>query len=120
MMLAEALEGIVTPEGISVIDSAFPGLLSDDRHQFFLAHVLHNPRIHLAIAFQQAKYDVFTLGSSATLPFASAAEVGLVHLHLAIELATFKLGNVIDGFAELLIQAGKRVIIEANVAGKTV
>lgn len=120
MVLAQSLEGVVAPEGVRVVDRTLPSLLSDNGHQLLLAHMLHNPRIDHAIALQQAKYNVFALCSSSSLSLASAAKVGLVHLHLAIEFASLKLGHVVDGLAQSLIEAGNRLVITAKIMGKTV
>jgi len=115
MMLAQALQGIITSERVRVVDAPFPRLLADDRHQFFFGYMLHHPRIHLAIALQKPKYDVFASSAPPALAFASAAEVALVHLHLAIQFAAFKFCDMIDHFSELLIDAGNRLVVEAEV-----
>ena len=120
MMLAQSLQGIVAAEGVSIVYCALPGLLPDDCHQFFLGDMLHNLRVDLAIAFQKAKNDIFALSSSAAHALASAAKVALIHFNLAIELAAVQLGNMVDGLAQALVQAGDRLIIHAKVMSQTI
>lgn len=120
MMLAEPLQGIVAPESISVVYRALPRLLPDDRHQLLFGNMLHHPRIDLAIAFQKAKYNVFTLSSSAAHTLASAAKVGFIHFHLSIKLASLKFGNMIDSLAQALVEACNRLIVQVQVARKAI
>lgn len=120
MVLAQPFQGVVATEGVRVVDRALPGFLSNHGHQFFLGNMLHNPRIDLAIALQQAKYDVFTLCSSTAHALAPAAKVGLIHFYLAIELTALKLGNMINGLSQLLVQAGNGLIIKTKIMSKAV
>ena len=120
MMLTQSLQRVVAPEGVRVVDRTLSGLLPYDRHQLLLRYMLHDPRIDLSIAFQEAKYDVFALSPSPSLSLASATEVGLIHLHFSLQFAAFKLRYMVDRLSKLLIQAGNRLVINAEVMGKTI
>ena len=120
VMLAQTLERVVAPKGVRVVDSTLPGFLPDDGHQLFLGDMLHNLRIHLAIALQKAKYDVFALGPTASLSLASATKVALIHLHLAVQFATLKLGHMVDGLAQALVEAGDGLIVKVEVMRETI
>jgi len=120
VVLPEPFQRVVASEGVRVVDRALPCLLSNDSHQFFFGHMLHNSRIHLAVALQKAKYNVFTCCTASALPFASAAEVTLVHLHLAVQFASLKLRHMVERFSELLIHAGNLLVIGAQVMREAV
>ena len=115
MMFAQPFQGVVASERVGVVDAALPRLLADDRHQFFLAHMLHYPRIHLAVALQEAKNDVFAGCAPSAFAFAPAAKVALIHLHVAIQSAAFKLGNMVDRFPEFLVDAGNRLVVKTEI-----
>lgn len=120
MVFAQSFEGIVAPEGVGVVDRSLSCLLLNDSHKLFFGNMLHHSRVYLAIALQKAKYNVFTLGSSVSHTLLSAAKIAFVHLHFTIELAALKLGHMVDCLAELLIQSGNRLVIEAEVMRKSV
>ena len=116
MVLAPTLQGVVTPKGVGVIDRAFSGMLSDMSHQFIGGHTFHNLGIHPSIALQKAKYNAFAGSASSASAFASAAEIGLINLDFALELACLKLGHMIDRFAQTLVDACNHLIIKTKIA----
>ena len=120
VMLAQPLQGIIAPKRVGVIDRSFSRFLPDDRHEFLFRHMLHHPRIHFAITLKKAKNNVFARCAPAALAFPSATKVALVHLDLAIESAAFKFGNMVDRFAEFLINARHRLVVEAEIIRDTV
>ena len=119
-VLAQPLQRVVTPEGVRIVDRALSGFLSDHCHEFFFGYMLHHPRIHLAIALQKAKNDVFALGATTTLAFASAAKIAFVHLHLAREPLSLKFGNMMNYFSELLVHARDRLVVHTQVVRKAI
>ena len=120
VVFAQALQGIVAPESVGVVNSSFSSLLPYDRHQFLFGDVLHHPRINLAVPFQKPKYDVFASRAPSPLALPPAAEVALVHLHLAVQFAALKLGHVVDHLAQTLIEAGDRLVVKAKVVSETI
>jgi|SRR3989344_446572 len=119
-MFAQSFQRIVTAEGVGVVDRAFPRFLSNDRHEFLLGHMLHNPRVDLSIPLQKAKNDVFALSAASALSLAPAAKIALIHFHLSGESLAFKLGNVVDGFAKFLVHTRDSLVVGAKIRGKTV
>ena len=119
-MFAQPLQGVVAPEGVRVVDGTLSGFLPDDRHEFFLGHMLHHAGIDLSIALQKAKNDVFARSPSSALSFASAAKVALVHLHFARESLALKFGDVIDGFTKLLIHTRDGLVVGAQISRETI
>ena len=119
-MFAQPLERIVAPKGVRVVDRTLPRLLSDDGHELLFGDMLYHSRIDLAIALQQAKYDVFAHGATSTLTFASTAKVALVHLHFAVQFASIKLGHMVDSFTQALVDARYCLVISAEIVGQAV
>jgi len=119
-MLPQPFQRVVAPERVGVVYRTLPGLLPDDSHKFFFGHVLHDSRIHLAVALQKAKYNVLTRCASAAFAFASAAKVALVHLYLTVQSAALKLGYVVDRFAQALVHAGNGLVVEPKVVREAV
>ena len=120
VMFAQSFQRVVASEGVRVVHRSFSRFLSDNRHEFFLGNMLNHSRIHLAIALQQAKYHIFARCAPAASPLASAAEVALVHLHLAVQFVALKLGDMIDRFAEALVHAGNRLVVAFEIVRKAV
>jgi len=120
MMLAQPFQRVVASKRVCVIDGSFSRFLLDDRHEFLLGYMLHHPRIHLAIALQKAKYDVFASRASPALAFSSAAKIALVHFHFAVQSAAFKLGHMVDRFSKFLIDARNRLVVEAEIMREAV
>jgi len=116
MMLPQPFQGIVTAEGIRVIDRPFSRMLPDMSHQFIGGYLLHDFRINPPVALQKAKYYAFSGGTAPTPAFAPAAEVRFVNLNLAFELTGLKLGHMIDCFAQTLIDATHHLVIKAEIA----
>ena len=120
MMFAQTFKRVVASEGVGIVDRTLSSFLSDDSHEFFFGDMLHNPRVYLAIALQEAKYDVFAGCASTALAFPPAAKIALVHLDLTIQFASFKFGNMVNCFSQLLIDAGDRLIIAVEVMRQAV
>lgn len=120
VMFAKPLQRIVASEGIRVVHRALSCFLPNDRQKLFFRHMFDHLRIHLAVALQKAKDDVLAGSASAALALASAAEVALVHLYLAIEFATLQFRRMVDRFAQALVDAGDRLVVHAEVMRETV
>ena len=120
MVLAQPFERVVTSEGVGIVDRPLSGFLSYDGHELFFGYMLHDPCIDLAIAFQKAKYNVFAGGTPSALALAPAAKVAFIHLYIAIQSATFKLGDMVDRFAQTLVDTRDRLVVEAKVMRETV
>lgn len=116
VMFAPALQRVVATERISVVDRSFSGVLSDMTHQLIGSHSLHHLGIHPSIALQKPKYNAFSGRSSSALAFPPAAEVGLVNLDLAFQFTGLKFRYMIDRLSQTLIDAGNRLIVQAEVA----
>lgn len=116
VMLAPALQRIVTAKGISVIDRAFSGMLFNMAHQLVSGCLFHDLGVHSAITLQKPKYNAFSGSATAALALPSAAEIGLVNFDLAFKLAGLKFSDMIDRLAHALVDAGNRLIVQAQVA----
>ena len=115
VMFAKTFERVVTFECISVIDRPLSCILPDMSHQFIGSHSLHNLGIDPAITLQKPKNKVFPCGTPASLAFSPATKVRLINLDLALELACLKLGNMVDRFAQALVDAGHHLILKAKI-----
>ena len=120
MVFSEPLQRVVASEGVRVIDRSFSRFLSDNCHEFFFGHMLHHPRIYLAVPFQKAKHNVFAGCTPTTLALASAAEVALVHLHLAVQSAALKLRHMVDCLSKFLVDTGNRLVVSTEVMREAV
>ena len=120
MVFAPALQRVVAPKGVRVIDGSFSGMLPDMSHQLISRHLFHYLSVNPPIALQQAKYNAFTLGTTTAFSFASAAEVGLINLNLALQLTRLQLRHMIDGFAQMLVDAGHYLVIQTQITGHAV
>ena len=116
MVLSQTLQRVVAPERVRVVDRSLSGMRSDVGHQFIGRDSFHDLRIDPSIAFQKAEYNAFPGSSPSALPLAPAAKVGLVNLNLAFELARLKLGHMVDGLAHTLVDAGNRLVIQAQIS----
>ncbi len=120
VVFTEAVQRVVASEGVRVVDRPFSRFLSDNCHEFLFGYMLHNSRVHLAVALQKAKYNVFTGCTSSALTLASATKVALVHLNLTIQLTSLKLGNVVQRFSESLIHTRNRLVVGAKIMRETI
>ena len=120
MVLAQPFEGIVASKLVRKVHRALSCFLSDDSHEFFSGNPLNNSRIYPSIAFQKAKYNAFTPGTTSALSLASAAEVALVELNLARQFASLKLGHMIDCLSQSLIHSRNRLIISTKIVSQFV
>ena len=120
MVLAPALQGIVTAEGVGVIDRSFSGMLLDMGHEFISRYPFHNLGVYPAITLQKAKYNAFPGSAPSPLAFPSATKVGFVNLDFSFEFPCLKLGDMIDRFTQALVDAGNHLIIKAQVACHTI
>ena len=120
VMRAQSLQGVVAPKLVCVVDRPLPRFLPDDRHELLFGYVLHHPCIYLAVALQQAKNHVLAGRASPAPTFSPAAEIALVHLHLAVQLAALKLCDMVDGLSEFLVHARNRLVVGAKVVRETI
>lgn len=116
VVLAPALQGVVAAEGVGVVDRALPGVLSDVGHEFIGSNPLHHLGVHPAVALQKAENNALSGRTPPALALPPAAEVGLVNLDLAFQLAGLQLGHVVHCLAQALVDAGNRLIVQAEVA----
>ena len=116
VMLAPALERIVTSEFIRKVDGALPCLLAYNLHQLLGRNTLDHSRVDPPVSLQKAENDAFASSSAPTLSFASAAKVALIHLNLARQFSPFQFRRVVDCLAQVLVDASNRLIIEAEIA----
>jgi len=120
VVLAEAPEGLVTAEGVSVVHRALAGTGLDMAHQFLGTEVFDDLGIDASIPFQQAKNDTFASRTPTAFAFAASAEVGLIQFDLALEFAALELGDMEYGFAQSLIHARDHLGIDAQILGQAV
>ena len=116
VVLAEAMQRVVTAKSIGVIHRALSGMFSDMRHQFFCGYLLHYFGIYSSVPLQKAQYNAFSCRTSTALALPSASEVRLVNLNLALQFACFQLCNMVNRFTKLLIYSADRLIIRTKVA----
>ena len=116
MMFAPALQGTVAAESVRVVNRPFSGMLPDMSHEFIGRHLLHDLGVNPPIPLQKAQNNAFP-GSAASAPaLSSAPEIALVYLNLALQFAGLQLRHMIDRFAQTLVDAGHRLIIQGQVA----
>ena len=116
VMLAQPFQGIVAPEGISVVDRSLSGMLSDMRHELICRNPFNHFRIHSAITLQKAKYNAFACCTSSTLTLASAAKVGLIYLDLALEATGLKFRYMVHRLTQALVDARDHLIVQSKIA----
>ena len=120
MMLPLAFEGLIAAKGIGVVDRALAGLGPDMAHQFLGTHRFDDLGIAPPIPLQQAEYDAFARRPPASLTLTPAAEVGLVQLDLALELAALQLGDVVQHLAQALVDTGDHLDVQPHVLGQPI
>ena len=116
VVLSPTPERVVAAERIGVVDRSFSRMLSDMGHEFIGRDLLHDLRIDPPVSLQKPKYNAFSGSASSALPLAPAAEIGLVDLNLALQLARLKLRDMVDRLAQTLVDAGNRLVVEAEIA----
>lgn len=120
IVFAKPFERIIASECIGVVYRSFSGMRANVGHKFISSHLLHNLGVYSPVALQKAKNNAFSCCSPSALAFAPAAEVGLVNFNFSLQFASFKLDNMIDGFAQMLIHAANRLVVHAKVSGNTI
>lgn len=120
VMLAPALQGVVASEGVRVVYRPLSGMLSDMGHQFISRNLLHHLGVNPSIPLQKAEYDAFTRSASAALALSLAAKIALVYLNLTLQSAGFQLRHMIDGLAQVLVDAGHHLVIQVQIAGDAI
>ena len=117
VVFAQAFQGVVTAEGVGVVDRSFSRMLSDVGHELIGGHPFNHLGVYPSVALQKAEYNAFSSRASAALAFAPAAKVRLVNLDFSFEFARLKFGNVVDRFAQMLVYAAHCLIIHAKIRG---
>src|SRR3989338_4184268 len=90
VMLPQPFQGIVTAEGVCIIDRPLSRMLSDMSHQFIGGYSFHHFGVDTSISLKKPKNYAFSPRASSTLSFPPAAEVCLVNLNLSLQFAGFK------------------------------
>ncbi|MEO8324694.1 MAG: hypothetical protein ABI618_02520 [Nitrospirota bacterium] len=103
MMFPIGSQGLNAPNGIPVIDRAFPLLGLDMPHEFFGTDRLHDFGIHAVFLLQQPKHDIFASGASAPFPLPLSHKVGLIQFDLPFEFAPFQLGQMVLDFSHSMV-----------------
>lgn len=116
-MFAVALQGVVAPELIGVVDRAFPGFPTDDVHEDLLGDNIHDLRVDPSIPFQEPENDAFAGSSSPAFSFPPAAEVRLVQFDLSREFSRLHLTLLDDREPELVIDALHGLVWDAEIDG---
>ena len=116
VVFSPAPERVVAPKRIRVVDRSFSRMLPDMGHELIGRDLLHDLCVYPAVPFQEAKYNAFPGGASSALSLPPAAEVGLVKFNLALQLARFKLCNMVDRLTQALVDASDRLVVQAKVA----
>lgn len=120
VVFAPALQGIVAPKLVGVVDRSFSRFLPYDGHELVSGDTLHNPRIDPSIALQKAKYNAFALRAASALSFAPAAKITFVHFNLARQFLALQFRHMIDCLAQLLVDSRYRLVVQPEVVGKFV
>jgi len=94
MILAPALQRVVTPEGVGVIDRAFPCFLADDLEQCLGRDIGNDRGVHPPVALQEPENNAFPRRASTPLSFPSAAEVRFINFDLPLESGAFDLAKM--------------------------
>src|SRR3989338_2788039 len=90
VMFPKPFQGIVTAEGVCIIDQPLSRMLSDMSHQFIGGYPFHHFGVDTSISLKKPKNYAFSPRASSTLSFPPAAEVCLVNLNLSLQFAGFK------------------------------
>jgi len=120
VVLAQPFKGVVASEGVGVVHRALPGMLLDVRHKLLGRYPLHNLGVYLAVAFQKAQNNAFPSRTSSPLTLAPAAKIGVVNLNLTLKLAGFKLRDMVDRLAQVLVDTGNRLVINSEVGSHAI
>src|SRR5438067_5543289 len=120
MMLAIAFQRLIAAKAVRVIDRAFARPLSNVLHQLSRADMLYDFGVNTPFPLQQPENKAFTCCATATLAFAATAKVCLVEFYFAAQFARLKLGRVIETFAQVLVHARDRLLIQLPVRGQAV
>src|SRR3989344_3483366 len=116
VVLAEAMERIVTPKRIRVIHRALSGMFSDMRHQFLCGYLFNHFGIYPTVSLQKPQQNAFSGRSSTSLTLSSSSKVRFVNLNLAFQFTSFQFSHMIDCFTQLLVYSADRLIIRAKIA----
>jgi len=119
-MHAKALQRIVAAKRVRVVHGTLAGMGLDVRQQLLGRDILDDFRVHSAVAFQKPQHDTFSGGAASAFAFPSSAKITFVNLDLAAETITFQLRNVIQCFAQSLIDTCHRRIRHAKIDGNAI
>ena len=120
VMLAVALEGLVTPESIGVVDRALACVGLDMAHELLGREVGDHPSIDPSIPFQQVKHETFAGSSPTAFAFATAAEVGFIRFDLALEFAAFQFDDMEQSFPQPLVNTWDYLGIDTQILDQAV
>ena len=116
MMFPIPYQGPVPSKRIRVIDRSFPRLGLDMLHQFVGTHRLDDFGVDAVFPLQETKHDAFTdRGSSAALALTFAAKVRFIQLDLPFKFPPFQLGQMVQRFAQPLVDPRGDLDIHAQV-----
>lgn len=117
VVFAVALQRVVTPELIGVVDRSFPGFPADDVHEDLLGDDIHDFRVDTSISLQKAKYNAFPRSAPSSMPFPSSAEVRLVQLDLSRELSRLHFTLPDDRESKFVVDALHGLVWDAEING---
>ncbi len=90
-------------------------------HQFIHTDRVHDLRVHAPDPLQEPEHDAFACGGASPLPFvAPPAAIGFIQFDLALPLSRFQFGDMIQPFAESVIDAGHHFHIKVQILAQAI
>lgn len=115
VVLAVALEGVVTAELVSVVDGTLPRFPPDDVHEHLFGDGIDHLGVDSPIPLQEPEYNAFRCCSSSTFSLPPAAEVRLVQLDLSGQSPCLRFTLSNDREPELVVDALHRLVRDREV-----
>ena len=115
MIFAIPFQALIPTKCIGVINGPIPSFGLDRPHEFLGTHRLDDFGVHAGFLIQEPEDDAFAGSSSASFPLAFSHKVSLVQLDLSFQLATFQLGQMVQGFSESPLDASDHFDIEPQI-----
>ena len=119
-MLAKALQGLIAPKGVRIVNRALAGMVLDMGQKGLRRDRLHHLGVDPAITLQKAKDDAFASRTTASLPLPCTPKVGLIHLNLARELSAFQFSGMKEHHPQSLIYPGNGLGIQAQITSQSI